>query len=84
MPHIDIETHLAKTSEGFQEYIRTGLKNVSARDNTNTEKATTRSPLAENKQYTVTSTKKELPSIEELKQRVERAKALLNSTNDTH
>jgi cytoskeleton-associated protein 5 len=79
MPHIDIETHLSKTSEGFQEYIRNGLKQVSSRDST--EKGKKKSPLAESDKNKISPPKKKaLPSIEELKQRVEKAKALLNET----
>mmetsp|Transcript_32431 Transcript_32431/g.69983 ORF Transcript_32431/g.69983 Transcript_32431/m.69983 type:complete len:480 (-) Transcript_32431:963-2402(-) len=78
-PHIPIDGHLSKTSESFQKYIRDGLE-ACARQSENDK---------ENRSSEEVSSKSEQPrrssySIEELRQRVERAKALLStSQNDT-
>ena len=80
-PHIDIETHLKKTSKEFQEYIRNGLQNVSS--SSEQQQQVKKSPISEGKENSNIKAKTSMPSIEELRQRVERAKALLNSTNDT-
>ena len=93
-PHIEIDSHLSKTSQAFQEYIRNGLKKVAEEDAR--VKATEANPLSpENKENEKVGSRdpaaklSEAPrsrqsySIEELRQRVERARNLLNnSTND--
>ena len=79
-PEVDIQIHLSRTSDSFQEFIKDGLRKIAE----NVQKTPTKSkPLIENNTKAAQSKTSTLPSIEQLKQRIERTKALLrnNSTN---
>lgn len=78
-PHIPIEGHLRKTSESFQEYIRDGLS-ACARKSKENNKENRNCPEVLSK--TEPQPRRASYSIEELRQRVERAKALLSTSQN--
>ena len=76
-PRVSIDGHLSKTSESFQRYIKDGLAACARQSDLNKENRSEGGEEAAGKQVPA-EPRRTSYSIEELRQRVERAKALLN------